>query len=194
MAKSGGGKSRVIGGKFSSTGKVEDHNANRALVTRLVGEIGPDGANMLDVDSRIFLSDTRHKLSDGTASMFGWRQVQEVVRLHALVIQMRHDLDPSILNAPPFVQALARVQLERGRAVALHGPLKSGPGRWERLISEEYQEVMDELAVIGCLRKDGPQFTHDTAVECAISELAQLAQLCMGVIELLQQGKVEEEV
>lgn len=177
-------KSRTLGGKFQSTGRAEDQNANKALITRLIAEIGQDGFDMLPPEDRIFLQDTRDKLSDRASNMYGWRQVEAVVRIHAVVIQMRTGLDPSILNAPPFVRALARVQLERGRAVALHGELKGGPVRWERLISEEYQEVMDELATLSL---------SPIGQEKAIIELAQLAQLAMGVIELIQAGKLEEE-
>lgn len=187
MATSKGKAPRTIGGKFNSTGGANDQEQNRALIAKLIGEIGQDGYDLLPSDDKLLLTDTRGKLSDRTASMFGWRQVEAIVRIHTFVMNTRHaHLDPKITAAPLFVQALSMVQWERARAIVLHGPLKSGVGRWERLISEEYQEVMDELATVQHFN------TAEKRVR-AMNELAQLSQLCMGIIELLLHGKTEEE-
>lgn len=70
-----------------------------------------------------------------------------------------------------------------------HGNLKPGPARWSRLITEEYQEVMDELATLQGMDISDPNWV-DTK-QRAVEELAQLAQLCIGAIELIQQGKAK---
>lgn len=81
------------------------------------------------------------------------------------------------------------VRQERNRALSQHGPLKAGPVRWERLISEEYQEVCDELATLAHFGSNAPPISR----QAAVAELAQLAQLCIGIIELIQAGKLQEE-
>lgn len=76
--------------------------------------------------------------------------------------------------------AVATVAMARSYAVDKHGPLKPGADRWIRLIGEEWEEAQDELACLGMAPMAGVR-------DRAIAELAQLAQLCIGVIELLQE-------
>lgn len=84
MAKDTG--ARVVGGKFHSTGVKEDVAANTALVCRLVGEIGVDGYELVAERDRPFIDDVRFKLqSGGSSAVFGWRQVEAVVRVHGEV-------------------------------------------------------------------------------------------------------------
>lgn len=78
--------------------------------------------------------------------------------------------------------ALLEVELARRGAIHKHGPLKPGADRWMRLLGEEYREVNDELVV---LRLEDQTDRVETRTR-AIAELAQLAQLAIGVIELLQ--------
>lgn len=76
---------------------------------------------------------------------------------------------------------ITEVAKARTEADAKHGPLKPGADRWMRLLGEEWQEVQDELAFMLC-----PEVDAGIVRERAIAELAQLAQLAIGVIELLQ--------
>lgn len=80
-------------------------------------------------------------------------------------------------------QSMWMVVYARQEALAKHGPLKPGADRWMRLLGEEWQEVQDELAMTLLV-------THPEGAALyrkqAIAELAQLAQLAIGVIELLQ--------
>jgi hypothetical protein len=90
--------------------------------------------------------------------------------------------------------ALAEVEAARASAYRKHGALKMGADRWMRLISEEYEEVCDELVclhpVTGNIARTAKEYRD--IHKRAISELAQLSQLCIGVIELLQQEKEDE--
>lgn len=80
----------TLGGKFDSIGQREEQQANLKLVTRLMGEIGPDGEKKVSSNDRLFLQDVRIKLNQsGSAAMFGWRQVEAMVRIHAEVVGAR---------------------------------------------------------------------------------------------------------
>lgn len=83
--------------------------------------------------------------------------------------------------------AIMEVVRERCRAMDVHGPLKPGYDRWSRLLAEEWQEVEDELQTL-----QQPLWDNDKedAKQRLKEELAQLAQLAIGMIEILQQ---EEE-
>lgn len=94
---------------------------------------------------------------------------------------------PSKSVVVPFRgKALAEVVIARAESIAKHGPLKPGADRWACLISEEYREVCDELIFLGDPFPFIPPEATAAARVRAINELAQLAQLCIGVIELLQ--------
>jgi hypothetical protein len=81
---------KTIGGKFNSIGDAKQQSENVALVTRLVGEIGiPAGRTDLTPDETAFLIDTRAKLNSPVNRMFGWRQVEEIVRIHAKAVEGR---------------------------------------------------------------------------------------------------------
>lgn len=90
--------------------------------------------------------------------------------------------------------AIHKVRRARMEAVQKHGELKPGPERWSRLLAEEWQEVEDELRTLSSLRsgmlwgEDGHQ-----AKMRAMEELAQLAQLAIGIIELIQGGNINEQ-
>lgn len=90
--------------------------------------------------------------------------------------------------------AIDEVIKARKEAVAKHGELKSGPMRWCRLLGEEYWESIAELEALIEARTQYPTKTeHDATKLRAIAELAQLAQLCIGVIELIQDGRTHEQ-
>lgn len=101
-------------------------------------------------------------------------------------------VDPRQIDMESLSMAIGTVVTERQLALNQHGPLKPGPERWSRLLQEEMQEVEDEFSLVNC---PGPEYaeTRQEARARAIVELAQLAQLAIGVIELLQQGKTEED-
>lgn len=87
-------------------------------------------------------------------------------------------------------RAFLEVELARLNATQKHGPLKPGADRWMRLLGEEWEEVQDELALMQ-VSVDGLDETNNREIQAdcrkaTIAELAQLAQLCIGVIELLQ--------
>lgn len=86
-------------------------------------------------------------------------------------------------------KAMEVVMVERHRALEKHGALRRGPLRWIRLLAEEWQEINDELSTMAFGDKSLPAYAD--ARNRAKIELAQLAQLCIGVIELIQQ---EEEI
>lgn len=75
--------------------------------------------------------------------------------------------------------------IARSEALAKHGELKPGPKRWLRLIAEEWWEAQVELHTLGNVQEESDKRE-------AIVELAQLAQLCIGVIELIQEGSIAE--
>jgi hypothetical protein len=84
----------TIGGKFQSTGKAEEQRENRALVIRLMGEIGADGKATVAKNDQLFLEDCMVKLnrysgSSAGLAVFGWRQVEKMVALHAEVMAAR---------------------------------------------------------------------------------------------------------
>lgn len=86
--------------------------------------------------------------------------------------------------------ALHQVAIARMEALDKYGPLKPGADRWSRLIAEEWQEVEDELRTLYVLADHGEEPVQAEELQYrdrAINELAQLAQLCIGAIELLQQ-------
>lgn len=85
-----------------------------------------------------------------------------------------------------FGPAMLKVIDERRRALLKHGPLKPGPDRWCRVLQEELEEVADELLTLFTMPDD------EEIRQRAIIELAQLAQLAIGTIELLQQGHIQE--
>lgn len=91
-----------------------------------------------------------------------------------------------------FGPAMMKVINERRKALDKHGPLKPGPDRWCRVLQEEMEEVADELLTT-CIPGSDYADARKEAADRAIIELAQLAQLAIGVIELLQQGKIQEE-
>lgn len=63
-----------------------------------------------------------------------------------------------------------------------------------RLIAEECAEVMVELESMRfTLTPPQERGIEDSTAARAVSELAQLAQLCIGVIELIQQGRIKGE-
>lgn len=87
------------------------------------------------------------------------------------------------------------VRLARRDAVAKHGPLtlrdESGFSRWSSHVQEEATEVADELMTLHAWRSGAAALESRDAyietVERAINELAQLAQLAMGMIDILAQ-------
>ncbi len=95
------------------------------------------------------------------------------------------------VNGGVTMTALHEVLLARAEAEDRHGPLRPGVDRWHRLIEEEWQEVQDEFALLrhtaGTPRLFEPEIRERT-----IKELAQLAQLAIGAIELLQEEKVHD--
>lgn len=100
------------------------------------------------------------------------------------------------LTATLSDSALLVIKTERNRAIIQHGPLKPGPQRWVRLLAEEWEEAQDELMTLDALLHSPKGATISELQQIrgrAIAELAQLAQLAIGIIEHLQQGKVEEE-
>lgn len=87
-----GGKSqRCVGGKFTSTGTKTQMAENLALVIRLMGEIGTDGMQHVEAKDKLFVDDTRLKLQGGNGSqmVFGWRQVEAIVRIAKYVKEVR---------------------------------------------------------------------------------------------------------
>lgn len=97
--------------------------------------------------------------------------------------------------ASKFAVALEQVRAERSRALAQHGPLKPGPARWSRLMAEEWQEVEDELAILELLATGLTTWDREDMAAAkvrTVEELGQLAQLCIGVIELIQEGRIYE--
>jgi hypothetical protein len=83
----------TIDGNFNSIGNAQQQQNNLALVTKLMGEIGPDGSSLPCVDSndRLFLNDCRIKMNQGgSTSVFGWRQVAGMVRIHKAVMEYRN--------------------------------------------------------------------------------------------------------
>lgn len=90
----------VIGGKFNSTGDATAQRENRNLVTRLHGEImrAVDGREsvlnaILDPPDREFLRDTGTKLRGSGNVMFGWRQVEAMVRVHGKIQEVMGNAD-----------------------------------------------------------------------------------------------------
>jgi hypothetical protein len=80
-------------GKFDSIGDKSQQAENLSLVVRLLGEIGQDGKEMVPPIERIFLTDCLIKINQmGGSAAFGWRQVEEVVRIHAEVQYRREKL------------------------------------------------------------------------------------------------------
>lgn len=82
---------RCVGGKFHSTGTKAQMAENLALVTRLMGEIGVDGWPHVTAADRPFVEDTRFKLRGpaGGHKVFGWRQVEAMVRIAKYVKEAR---------------------------------------------------------------------------------------------------------
>jgi hypothetical protein len=75
------------GGKFDSIGNKSQQQENLALAVRLLGEIGADGKEMVPTNERLFLIDCMIKINqEGTRATFGWKQVEELVRIHAEVM------------------------------------------------------------------------------------------------------------
>lgn len=77
----------TLGGKFESIGSAEQQGDNLALVTKLMGEI--DRAKVAEAD-RFFIEDVQSKLAGSPGikrGMFGWRQVEAVVRIHKYVME-----------------------------------------------------------------------------------------------------------
>lgn len=95
--------------------------------------------------------------------------------------------------------ALLVVRAEHNRAVLTHGPLKPGLERWIRLLSEEWEEATDELSLLHALILHNPEqppailSAIQQAKSTAVAELAQVAQLAIGIIELIQAGSIQEE-
>lgn len=81
---------RTIGGKFNSIGDAEQVKANAELVTRLVREMDRWDLDMLEMPDLFFLDDTRRKLNQPGNKMFGWRQVEAIVRIHKAVKEAHH--------------------------------------------------------------------------------------------------------
>ena len=78
------------GGQFDSIGQKEQQQQNLALCTRLLGEIGSDGERLADSNDKLFLQDCRIKLNQfGANAMFGWRQVESMVRVHGYIQERR---------------------------------------------------------------------------------------------------------
>lgn len=90
-AVGGVSQERCVGGKFHSTGTKGQMAENLALVTRLMGEIGKDGLPLVLPKDRPFIDDTLFKLRSGVAGsrVFGWKQVEAVVRVAAYVKEAR---------------------------------------------------------------------------------------------------------
>lgn len=85
--------------------------------------------------------------------------------------------------------AMDAVIQARKEAEAKHGKLRLGPERWSRLLVEEFDEALDELQLLTAI-ECGAQHTDTQRIEIierAICELAQLTQLSMGCITLLQE-------
>lgn len=80
-------------------------------------------------------------------------------------------------------RAVNTVLGERAKALEKHGPLKTGTARHWRLLKEEYLEV--EVELVGLMLSQSTRAAMDR-VHHGIIELAQLAQLCIGIIEILQ--------
>lgn len=82
---------RCVGGKFASTGTKTQMAENLALVVRLMSEIGADGMQYVEAKDRLFVDDTRYKLRGGNGSqmVFGWRQVEAMVRIAKYVKEAR---------------------------------------------------------------------------------------------------------
>lgn len=82
---------RCVGGKFHSTGTKAQMAENLALVTRLMGEIGADGMAHVKPKDKLFVDDTRYKLQGpfGGHRVFGWKQVEAMVRIAAYVKEVR---------------------------------------------------------------------------------------------------------
>lgn len=90
--------------------------------------------------------------------------------------------------------SMLEVLAARYEAISKHGPLKAGPVRWSRLLQEEMREVEDEFAVLSlCIADRTIWPVCDTHKRLAVKELAQLAQLCIGIIELIQHDRITEE-
>jgi hypothetical protein len=84
------GVTKTIGGKFDSTGAAADQQRNCQLVTTLMGEIGRDGADLVAIPDQYFLTDCRIKLNEsGSKAVFGWRQVEKIVAIAAMVKEIR---------------------------------------------------------------------------------------------------------
>lgn len=83
----------TLGGKFTSLPDGKSQAENAALVVRLCGEIGVDGYATLDKYDKIFIDDVRIKLrtTRGQPAMFGWRQVEAMVRIHGKVMADRKE-------------------------------------------------------------------------------------------------------
>jgi len=82
----------TMDGKFNSVGDMSQQKDNLALVTKLLGEIGRDGMVLPCVSSndRLFLADCRIKLNQqGARAVYGWRQVESMVRIHKAVVAYR---------------------------------------------------------------------------------------------------------
>lgn len=81
----------TLGGKFTSLPDGKSQAENAALVVKLCGQIGVDGYELCDKYERIFLDDVRTKIrtTHGQAPMFGWRQIEAMVKLHAKVVKAR---------------------------------------------------------------------------------------------------------
>lgn len=90
-----------------------------------------------------------------------------------------------VMPTKAFSDAVGVVTTQRGLAIYQHGPLKPGADRWLRLLAEEWQEVEDELHILNIRAQFSPSMVSE-ARRRTIAELAQLAQLAIGVIELLQ--------
>jgi hypothetical protein len=85
-------KTATIDGNFNSIGNVSEQKQNLALVTKLMGQIGSDGVHLPCVsdNDRLFLNDCRIKMNQsGSNAVFGWRQVEAIVRVHKAVIEYR---------------------------------------------------------------------------------------------------------
>lgn len=85
---------KTIGGKFQSTGNKLQQADNVALIVRLLAEMGiphsdSDLHSILNRHEVEFIIDCRNKLSR-TNPMFGWRQVEEVVRIGKFVREERN--------------------------------------------------------------------------------------------------------
>jgi len=97
MGGSGGKRERqrrvsTLGGKFQSIGSKEEQDSNRELVVRLMARIGPEGEKEVGTIDRIFLQDCKIKMNQfGQNVQFGWRQVENIVRIHDQIMAKREE-------------------------------------------------------------------------------------------------------